>query len=419
MSRERSEIVFFVVVYILLFNWSYLSVIQPLYGYLGAPLKSLSHWDFLIVFILSLLPSFFIPFLVFRPSRALCWLLYTLVYVPSLIYLGYSHLPLKIIFLILVGFLIINLSGVLPVFRIIKVRISRKHFWLIFWAVLLGFMFVVFVAEGSSMKLVNVFDFESVYEQRSKGSGSRISGYLTNWLAGAFFPILLAWGLAVRNKYFILSGILGQVFIFMVAAGKASIFSIGLLFGVYWIVRNGNFKKFGIKLLTSLNILLFVLTNIQISNYSEIKSFLYPVTTQFLFRLLCNTGFNFSMYYDFFLTHPFTYYSHINIVGKFIEYPFDVPLGYAVTGSKTWNSNASFWITDGFAAIGPIGIILISIVCCFIFMLMDSVTYGLNRKFSIVLMSYFAIPIFNISLFTSILTGGIAVVFFIILFFKK
>jgi hypothetical protein len=78
-------------------------------------------------------------------------------------------------------------------------------------------------------------------------------------------------------------------------------------------------------------------------------------------RLLGTGGWSMSLYYDFFVTNGYTYYSHIGPIGALTgAYPYGSlglgqVIGYNYFGSEETNFNANFWASDGFAAIGVVG----------------------------------------------------------------
>ena len=130
------------------------------------------------------------------------------------------------------------------------------------------------------------------------------------------------------------------------------------------------------------------------------------------------------LYYDFFSTHEFTYYSHLNIVNFFTKsYPYGTlglgqVIGKAFYGSSDQNSNANFWAMDGIASCGLTGVIIISLVLFFFLVFLNMITKGMNKLFLILIFTSFALTLTNLSLFTTLLSGGGLLLLIILIFFQ-
>jgi hypothetical protein len=130
------------------------------------------------------------------------------------------------------------------------------------------------------------------------------------------------------------------------------------------------------------------------------------------------------MYFNFFSSHPYTYFSHVNIINFFTGiYPYgNKGLGQVVGSyflSDDLNANANFWATDGIASLGVVGILLISILVYYFLVLINGVSKGLN----IVFVSLVFIPLIgsllNTSFFSTLLTGGGFLLIFSLMFIEK
>jgi hypothetical protein len=128
-------------------------------------------------------------------------------------------------------------------------------------------------------------------------------------------------------------------------------------------------------------------------------------------RTFCTTGAMLSVYADFFSTHPWTLYSHSMVGSSFSTYPYEVSIGevvgeYMTGGAVFINANAGFFATDGFAAIGWYGVLVIGFIVAAFFALI-AMLFG-DRRLPVVcgtLIPY-GMGMSNTSFFTSLLTGG-------------
>lgn len=120
-------------------------------------------------------------------------------------------------------------------------------------------------------------------------------------------------------------------------------------------------------------------------------------------------------YYDFFLTHAWTLGSQITGLNWILHYPYDYnlpqTLGYYYYGTLV-TANANFWAQDGLASFGVIGLGLSSAIAALVFWILDSVTSGLSMKFLIPALVGIFVSFSNVSLFTTLITGGLG--FFIL-----
>jgi len=139
-----------------------------------------------------------------------------------------------------------------------------------------------------------------------------------------------------------------------------------------------------------------------------------------MWRIAGNGGYITMWYHDFFSTNPYTYYSHINFINAVTgAYPYDVQLGQVV-GGEYWgdmNANANFWATDGIAAMGFWGVATITFLLFFTLVFFNSITKKINPLFVLLLTIPFIYSLLNVSLFSTLLTGGgfLVLLFFIIL----
>jgi hypothetical protein len=133
-------------------------------------------------------------------------------------------------------------------------------------------------------------------------------------------------------------------------------------------------------------------------------------------RTFSSPGIAIAQYYEFFSTHPLTLGSHITGLSWLVDYPYDydIPqtLGYYYYGTLV-TANANFWAQDGLASFGVIGLGLVSVIAAFVFWILDSVTRGLSMKFVIPALVGILVSFANVSLFTTLVTGGLG--FFILI----
>jgi hypothetical protein len=134
-----------------------------------------------------------------------------------------------------------------------------------------------------------------------------------------------------------------------------------------------------------------------------------------MLRTTCVSGWLSQLYIHFFTNNPYTYYSHINIVNAITNsYPYSEPLGVVVArGSQ--NANANFFLTDGLAADGILGVIIICIFFLIILQVINSLSYRYKRTDLFIVFLPTLSYLLNTSLFTTLLSNGLFVLILILL----
>jgi hypothetical protein len=135
------------------------------------------------------------------------------------------------------------------------------------------------------------------------------------------------------------------------------------------------------------------------------------------FRSFGLAGLATGQYFYFFHHNPYTYYSHIKGISLFVHYPFKYVLGTEL-GYYYYNPlvdlTAHFWATDGIAAWGLPGILLISVVFAAICWMIDSLARRHDPRFAGLVIFYATYNLANLSLFTTMLSGGLGLLILIL-----
>ena len=106
---------------------------------------------------------------------------------------------------------------------------------------------------------------------------------------------------------------------------------------------------------------------------------------------------------------PYTLYSHINIINLLTDYyPYADSLGKTVAyGSQ--NANANFLLTDGVAAAGIFGLLLIGLVFYVLLHILNSISYRYRLSDLLVIFLPTLSYILNTSLLTTLLSNGLLI----------
>jgi len=398
--------------FIIAFILCYTSFLNYYFDYEGFELYDKSTYFIVLSVMISLFPVCF-----YRGFKALSsfisLFIYVLLYVPTILTFAMgSNLPIFHILIVQFVFMLCMCMLFLSDIVIIKKTFSFKKynvFKIIFFLTIATSAYVVFIYRNN-LRLVG---FADVYIQRASNEDlgkSAITGYLSAWLTNFMAPSCLAYGVIGRKYLYFLVGAVACLVLYMATASKGTI-----LLPFIYLAFSVLFAKNRINKIYTIFVLSLTLLMTSMLFFTELNI----VSAVVLSRTVGNGGVLTMWYYNFFLTHPYTYYSHINIINFFTGiYPYKAGLGLTV-GNYFWDdtmdANANFWATDGVAAFGLAGVIIISTISCLIFIIINTITRGYNKLFVILSFIPFIGSLLNTSIFSSLVTGG--TIFVIIFFF--
>jgi hypothetical protein len=256
---------------------------------------------------------------------------------------------------------------------------------------------------------MRLMSFADVYDLRFAAAASAgrniFSDYFSSWLIYCFTSYLFARGLVHRKWSLLLLGLAGAILVYMCEGHKSAILMLPITIGMLWLWGDGRY--FLPKLLLALTSLITIV-NFAIPDQGLgiwVKSIL-------LVRLVGSGGWLASKYLEYFPAEGFTYYSHIRPLKPFtIDYPFgDLSLGQVIgleySGTIQANHNASFWASDGFAAAGPVGVLIITPVVAGLLYAINRIMAKLDARFAVVWMVGFFVALLNVPFSTALLSGG-------------
>lgn len=413
--RERLLLVLGLSAYIASFQWMYINYLYPVFGYYGFDYNAPASKYVALAWVLSLLPSLWMPMALTRASQLAYWILYITVLIPCMFVPIYAEVgtPAETTLLMVTlfaGFAITGMGYLVPLMLLRPPNISSSIFWKVFASIAIALtLWVVLVFRGS----LNIVSFGDVYDVRFAADdlieGTKIN-YALMWLSGAINPALMAWGLFYKRPWFVVGGVLGQLLIYSSLGTKGSISSVLFISIFYFLLKPGRIP-FALKLTGGAALLLggLCLSYVWAGNTPG------PVQSVLLFLILMRTfgtpGLTVAQYYDFFQRNPLTHFSHVSGVNWFVPYPYSnflgLEIGYAYSGDPTYDATANFWAFDGLASFGLPGVLLISVFCALVFWMLDSAANKHAPRFAALVICYAAYNLANISIFTSLFSGGL------------
>lgn len=294
-------------------------------------------------------------------------------------------------------------------FRIVP---SIPYKWIVAITILLTLIFVVL--QFKKMHFVNpISQQDLLYDFRAQNSedGGGFINYIAGWLFGAFYPFLLV-NFLKKREWFKSSLILGgYVLLFMVDMQKITFFMPLFLAGMYFLIK-ANIDSIAKYLHSYIMVPLCIAGPILLGLQNN--KILFIVASFVILRTICVSGWLTQMYVHFFQIHKFTYYSHISIVNFFTHsYPYDVGLG-KIVAYNTQNANATFFLTDGYAAWGTIGILIIGIFFLFFLSIINAIGYRYKVSDLMIVFLPSLSYLLNTSIFTTLLSNGMIITIFLL-----
>lgn len=404
----------YAILYILCVHFAYVSYIHPTFEY--------AHYIYLPPRPAALCATYllaWLPIVAYRPSiapaQAAVALIYTLSYIPiqlsllfsvEMVYTRLAVIQVMLAISMVVLFAIANAGRKLAC-QTVSQFAHLDHVIVTFAMISVA---LLLISNAQHMRLVS---FEEVYDLRFESGAvaqSPVSAYLISWLSYCFISYLYARGLVHRKWAYLAAGFTASFLLYAATGAKAAILLLPVTIGLSWLWKSG--RDFLPRLLGAMVIatVLLVATLPDVGLGMWIKSIV-------LVRILGTAGWTASKYLEHFSTEGLTYYTHIGPINALTGgYPFGElslgqMIGLAYSGSAEANFNGSFWASDGFAALGPVGVLVITpVVGCVLYLLNRSTT-RLAPRFAVLWMGGFFIALLNVPLSTALLSGGGLIIF--------
>ena len=279
--------------------------------------------------------------------------------------------------------------------------------------ILLSLAFLV--SRHGTMHFVNIFtQADLLYDFRETNSSeeSGLMAYVKGWLFGGFYPYLLVCYLRQKRWARVLYVLLGFFLLFMADMQKLTFCMPFLLIGFYFFItvyKESFYNRFYLFFILALMGIAFIMSFIDNSN-----ELLFAIASIIILRTVCVSGWLSQMYMIFFHDHPYNYYSHINVINLITNnYPYKEPLGVVVANGNM-NANANFFLTDGVAALGITGLIIIGLIFLLMLVIINAISYRYELKDLFIIIIPALSCLMNVSIFTTLLSNGLFILLILI-----
>lgn len=410
-------------IYALAYDFMYENFIYKLFSYIGnVDYVEMSMENRILWILLSILPfaaykgltklsSFFVLFI------------YLFVYMPFVhaIFVAYNISQLQTYSYCLVMMTIMislfKIGGDWAILRdiVVKPQMSLRTVEIITLA-----LTILYVAIAhNSMHFVNIFtqsgDMYAYREQNSEVESLGGIAYVQGWLFGAFYPFLLVRYLKMKRRKMAVLPLIGYFLLFAVDMQKMTFLMPFALIFMYYVISLNEDKI--CNYLHSFMMVCILIISLVLYIFQDDK-IVFTLAAIVLLRTVCVAGWLTQFYIHFFNENPYTYYSHINIVNYITEsYPYTEPLGKVVAyGSQ--NANANFFLTDGVAACGLVGIVIVGLLFAVILMFINSISARYKKTDMFIMFMPTIAYFLNASIFTTLLSSGLFILIILVACFK-
>lgn len=406
-------------IYALAYDFMYENFVYKLFSYIGnMDYVEMGMENRVLWILLSVLPFAAYKGLT-KLSSFFSLFLYLFVYMPFIhaIFVVYNISQLQIysysLAMMVIMILLFKSGGEWTLLRdiVVKPQISLRTIEII--TLVLTLLYVVIAHD--SMHFVNIFtqsaDMYAYREQNSEVESLGGIAYVQGWLFGAFYPFLLVSYLKMKKRKMAVIPLIGYFLLFAVDMQKMTFLMPFALIFMYYIISLNEEKicnylhSFMMVCILLLSLVLYIFQDDEI---------VFAIAAIVLLRTVCVAGWLTQFYIHFFNENPYTYYSHINIVNYITEsYPYTEPLGKVVAyGSQ--NANANFFLTDGVAACGLAGIVIIGLVFVVILMFINSISARYKKSDMFIMFMPTIAYFLNVSLFTTMLSNGLLILIILV-----
>ncbi len=405
------------------YHWTYVAFLNPYYEHAGFSYGPPGNQALLIAYVLAIVPAFWMPLTITRPSQYLYWLVYLTVYIPTELTTALwraelTPAMLAVMIYLTCGTLVIQLSYIFPPRRIRRPQTSALVYWAAIGVMVVIAIFLVVAVYAPNIRVVSLYEAN---EHRLAARELTVDapfyvGYSLFWLGYTFFPLIASYGLYRRMWTVAAIGLVGNAVLYTTAGQRIFLFAPVILLMLYVMLR---VAWRWIAIWAPLGAAVALATGTLISLSDTPVGFL--AASLISLRSFGNNGLLTNVYAEFFEVHPLTYLSHLRGVNLLIPYPYDNSPGFVVGehffGFPEIQANANMWATDGIAAFGPAGLLFVGLVVSIAFWVLDSITQGLPLPFASLALSAQGLGISNLSLFSILLGGGLGMMMLLLYLF--
>lgn len=406
------EKVFLSLLYAVLLILLYRDSVYPRFGYMGFPFFGI-NWPiasfqlFIIALVSAALP------IEFNKVSDLCvWLLFKMVFVPSLVIASLVTHEVSFVQVLLTD--IVLAFCILIVAFVSQINATSSHSTLspgLFWILMscIGAFFIAFILKDFGFSLGRILDLRNwseIYDIRyahmdAAQKASFISNYGSLWLAKVIVPLYWAWGLIKKSRIAISLALAVQLMLFALSAHKSFLFSLVFVYFIYKVAsrsESGAWFQRAMVGFTVFSAILFYALDFNI-----------PVDV-IVRRVFIVPGMLSGFFIEYYAVHDYAFYAH-NFLSNIFDTSYTTSpaftIGQNYFGNPKTSANVNLW-GDAFANMGYVGIIIITCLLSATLVLINAFSANKNLVLTLCLFSVSFWTITETSLTTTFISHGLA-----------
>lgn len=387
------------------------------YGYLGFSYRAPELFELLLMSWLLVVGSSLLPVMLTRPSSIVVILLFVVVYVPTTVItlcLDTDRLARygPGLVLLAVAFASACVGARLRARAPVRGGTAPGGgFGLVMLSLWVAGCAVLIHTYHSIMSFVGL---DRIYDQRALGASTNwLMSYVQSYFGLVFSPALIAYGLVRGRLLLTIAGSAGCLILYMISAQR-TIIMLPLVLAVLYL---GLRSRHRMLRSSSLPLIAFGAIILVCTVHYDQGVIFSLLAIYLVFRTLGVPGLSFSQYQDLFGDEGFTWWSHVKGMGLLVPPPpayaqdpawpqLGLLVGDRVYNSPEMNANANLFAGDGIAAAGALGVLVIGFVLTLWLVWLDRSAKGWNNTFAILVILPTAVALTNGQLFTTLLSFG-------------
>lgn len=395
---------------------SYQYLVAPKFGYMKLTYSSPNVAVYAVMIALLLALAAILPVGLTRPADLWLWVVYLFVVVPSLMVSELADTleawpQLMLGCVVAATFAVIILAGRIPSGWLTGwIRPLPPH---LFWTLIALYTVVTFgliVATGNlRLSLPGLGDVYAI--RRAGGDSTGLMSYLISTQATVVNPLLMTVGIIRRRPIPLVAGLVAELLLYASGGHKSVLFSIPLVLIIGFLYRGG-------RQLAGATLVWAVAGAVGVAAIIDKLADTIWVTSLFTRRLIDIPGVLTGAWINVFAGQPKAHYAY-GFLSAFLPYPYSVTPPFLVSGvyfnQPTTNANANLF-ASGYANFGWLGIGFEAAALAVLVLLANACAHRVPLIAAAMLLAAPSVSLVNGSVFTSLLSHGVAGVFLVLAF---
>lgn len=405
------EKISFSLLYSITLLFLYKDSVYPSFGYMGFPFYGINWLVVSCQLAMILVVSVLIPADFNKISDLCSWLLFKMVFIPTLVIAGVVVHNISMMQLLMTDLILVvcMLSIILVSRSEIKCEtptLSPALFWIFLSSVGLVIVSFIIVDFGFSLgRLLDLRNYSEIYDIRyahrdASESASFVSNYGLLWLAKVIVPLFWGWGLYRKSRIVILSSLTLQLCLFAISAHKSFLFGLVFVYFIYWIATKPNSGLWFQRCIVGFT--LFAAALFYLLDFS------IPVSV-IVRRVFIVPGMLSGFFVEFYSNNPLALYAHNFLSGLVSTGYTSSPaftVGQSYFGRAETSANVNFW-GDAFGNLGYFGLIFITTILNITLLVINALSYKKNLVLGLCMFSVCFWTITETSLTTTFVSHGL------------